>query len=1269
MSTHALAASSRKPLALSLNARRHGHARSCRAQRRLLFEPLEDRSLLAVFVWDGAPDVGGSSVDANWRTGSNWVGDVAPSAGVDLIFPTGISANLASTNDFAAGTNFGVIQLLGNNYQLGGNGITLAQGVSNSGSGNDLQLALTLGATQTILNNAELTLSGGVAMAGFDLTFAGNGTTQVNNAITGAGNLIQQNGTTVLAVANSYDGTTTVTGGTLRVLDSQALGVGDGTAATETILNGGSLVLGAGVAMSAGERLHTLGLSSSVSLTGEGAGATWTGEVLLEAASGSYGYLYLQGTLTLEGAISDAGSGQNLLYAGGNVTLNGVVDVDYLYGYGSLLLNANTTATNQFYGNYWSTITIANATLSTPSYYSYYSNLVLDHGVLSYTTLLYGYPTSTWSGHGTVQNGDTFLVQNVSPGLSSGLTGVLQANNVSLSSSFTADLAGNTAGEGAGQHDQLQVHGTVQVGGNLAVNVASGYTPPLNQEYVLIDNDGADAISGTFTGLSEGSLLVVGTYVFEVSYQGGDGNDVSITRIKAAVWDGAPDSGGSSVDANWRTGSNWVGDVAPSAGSDLIFPTGISANLASTNDFAAGTNFGVIQLLGNNYQLGGNGVTLAEGVSNSGSGNDLQLALTLEATQSIINNSDLTLSGGVALAGFDLAFAGSGTTQVQGAITGAGNVIQQTGTTVLAVANSYGGTTTVTGGTLKVLDAQALGAGDGTAATETILNGGSLVLGAGVAMSAGERLHTLGLSSSVSLTGEGAGATWTGEVLLEAASGSYGYLYLQGTLTLEGAISDAGSGQNLLYAGGNVTLNGVVDVDYILGEGSLFVNANTTATNYFYSNYWSTLTIANATLSTPSYYSYYSNLVLDHGVLSYTTLLYGYPTSTWSGHGAVQNGSTFLAQNVSPGLSSGLTGVLQANNVSLSSSFTADLAGNTAGEGAGQHDQLQVTGTVQVAGNLAVNVAGVYTPPLNQEYVLIDNDGADAISGTFTGLSEGSLLVVGTYVFEVSYQGGDGNDVSITRIKAAVWDGAPDSGGSSVDANWRTGSNWVGDVAPSAGSDLIFPTGISANLASTNDFAAGTNFGVIQLLGNNYQLGGNGMTLAEGVSNSGSGNDLKLALTLGATQSIINNSDLTLSGGVALAGFDLTFAGNGTTQVNNAITGAGNLIQQNGTTVLTVANSYDGTTTVTGGTLRVLDSQALGVGDGTAATETILNGGSLVLGAGVAMSAGERLHTLGLSSSVSLTGEGAGGDLDGRGVVGGGQWIIRLSLFTGDIDA
>jgi hypothetical protein len=53
----------------------------------------------------------------------------------------------------------------------------------------------------------------------------------------------------------------------------------------------------------------------------------------------------------------------------------------------------------------------------------------------------------------------------------------------------------------------------------------------MNAKYMLIANDGSDAVSGTFTGLSEGSLLVSGIYAFKVSYRGGDGNDVVLTLL------------------------------------------------------------------------------------------------------------------------------------------------------------------------------------------------------------------------------------------------------------------------------------------------------------------------------------------------------------------------------------------------------------------------------------------------------------------------------------------------------------------------------------------------------------------------------------------------------------------------------------------------------------------------------------------------------------------------------------------------------------------
>src|SRR5262249_2472257 len=45
------------------------------------------------------------------------------------------------------------------------------------------------------------------------------------------------------------------------------------------------------------------------------------------------------------------------------------------------------------------------------------------------------------------------------------------------------------------------------------------------------DNDGSDAVVGTFIGLPQGTNLYIGGQKFSISYTGGDGNDVVLTRL------------------------------------------------------------------------------------------------------------------------------------------------------------------------------------------------------------------------------------------------------------------------------------------------------------------------------------------------------------------------------------------------------------------------------------------------------------------------------------------------------------------------------------------------------------------------------------------------------------------------------------------------------------------------------------------------------------------------------------------------------------------
>ncbi|APV51153.1 hypothetical protein BWI17_16575 [Betaproteobacteria bacterium GR16-43] len=87
--------------------------------------------------------------------------------------------------------------------------------------------------------------------------------------------------------------------------------------------------------------------------------------------------------------------------------------------------------------------------------------------------------------------------------------------------------------------------------------------------------------------------------------------------------------------------------------------------------------------------------------------------------------------------------------------------------------------------------------------------------------------------------------------------------------------------------------------------------------------------------------------------------------------------------------------------------------------------QIQVQGPVRVEGiRFLPQTAGDFAPVSGKVYILISNDGTDPISGTLrdyedgTPYLEGSVLRWGAYDLRISYVGGDGNDLTVTAIKA-----------------------------------------------------------------------------------------------------------------------------------------------------------------------------------------------------------------------------------------------------------
>jgi hypothetical protein len=134
------------------------------------------------------------------------------------------------------------------------------------------------------------------------------------------------------------------------------------------------------------------------------------------------------------------------------------------------------------------------------------------------------------SGTVTVGSGDTFTVLQGGYSQSAGTTevaGMLLVNGNFHPGSGTVAVALNGTTPGT-SYGQIKVNGTVALGGPL--NVALGYTPSIGDSFRIIDNDGADPISGTFSGLPERAILTTGGQTFRVSYVGGTGNDVTLTR-------------------------------------------------------------------------------------------------------------------------------------------------------------------------------------------------------------------------------------------------------------------------------------------------------------------------------------------------------------------------------------------------------------------------------------------------------------------------------------------------------------------------------------------------------------------------------------------------------------------------------------------------------------------------------------------------------------------------------------------------------------------
>jgi len=86
---------------------------------------------------------------------------------------------------------------------------------------------------------------------------------------------------------------------------------------------------------------------------------------------------------------------------------------------------------------------------------------------------------------------------------------------------------------------QLRAQGGVLLGDSaLVVTAPLGTVPTNGQRYVILDKTSAGPVNGTFAGLPEGAFFFAVGGVFQITYVGGDGNDVVITRRAGSLLTG-----------------------------------------------------------------------------------------------------------------------------------------------------------------------------------------------------------------------------------------------------------------------------------------------------------------------------------------------------------------------------------------------------------------------------------------------------------------------------------------------------------------------------------------------------------------------------------------------------------------------------------------------------------------------------------------------------------------------------------------------------------
>jgi fibronectin-binding autotransporter adhesin len=697
---------------------------------------------------------------------------------------------------------------------------------------------------------------------------------------------------------------------------------------------------------------------------------------------------------------------------------------------------------------------------------------------------------------------------------------------------------------------------------------------------------------------------------------------------------------------NWNDGSKWNTSVAPTINDDVIVR---HAMTMTSSDSVRSLSFdnGAPDISGAGFTL-----TVDSGLIIVSGAVSPNVSVGLSTSASVWNiaqgsTGTLTLSGSVGpISGVSLTKSGSGRLALSGA-------------------NVYDGTTTINAGVLAISNDTALGS---TAAGTVIANGAALEVSGNINVGAenltisGTGIANAGALRNVSgINSIGGSLTLPAATLVTIVGGAPDSLAVNGGLLGTGALTKNGPG-TLALGGSSAntttitvsagTLQGTTDsLKADIVDNALLIFNQTTAGAFskIVSGSGSIVKNGTGSVTLTNTNTYGGTTAVNAGTLGVGTPLPPAGNVLWLD---AYNPSTFTLNGLNQvsewrDAAGGPDKVVQT--LGTPTLVSSSINGHPAVRFRAANPDILRTLT-NFPAPCSVFYIGKLNGGTNQRLVTASNNwllgfwGGKRDQAHFDGWvsngGNGPAADTLPYIYGVTFGGGGQNTTFTSNgtVIASNQGGVNGPNGLALGGWWTYGEYSDGDV----GEVLVYNTNLNTAARQSvetylNNKWFGTNFGI------NAIPDSSAVTVAAGATL-----DVRSATeTIG---SLAGAGFVTLGTGTLTTGGD-----NSTTTFSGIISGIGGNItkQGTGTFVLSGANTYDGTTTVSTGVLRALNNTALGTAAGGT---TVASGAALEVDGGIAL--GNEGLTL------SGTGIANGGAL--RSISGSNSFGTRLNTLLAD---